>query len=272
LNIKKQYRNGAYLNNQDYFKHIPATGHFLIKPFLETISPFIDFNQVRHIADIGSRDLMQSFEFKRFFPQAFIYAFEANPEAVNKFCFPNLADKARTPVNDIGTPLVEIPLTARNDIELFSTAVANRDGTIKFHPIDMEKSGSKNIGGSSLFKATEEWTRTREHWVQSEVEVPCITMKKFVENWDIEIDLVWMDVQGAELLVLEGFGDHLKKVKAIATEVGLQAYYEGHTLAPEINALLEANGFKCFSSKLAHSHEMDNVYINETCYRNPGTH
>lgn len=54
---------------------------------------------------------------------------------------------------------------------------------------------------------------------------------------------MWMDVQGAELLVLKGAEELLKRTKIIMTEVGLKPYYEGHTLKVEIDSYLAAHGF-----------------------------
>ena len=55
---------------------------------------------------------------------------------------------------------------------------------------------------------------------------------------------MWVDVQGAELLVFKGAEKILKNTRIIMTEVGLKPYYEGHTLKPDIDAYLGSLGFK----------------------------
>ena len=63
------------------------------------------------------------------------------------------------------------------------------------------------------------------------------------ENEVHEIDIIWIDVQGAELLVFQGGGNILKNTRIIMTEVGLKPYYEGHTLKSDIDAFLLTRGF-----------------------------
>lgn len=60
------------------------------------------------------------------------------------------------------------------------------------------------------------------------------------------IDLLWMDVQGAEGMVLAGGGETLKRTKAVFAEVALfNSPYKGAQLFPQISATLAANGFTC---------------------------
>jgi hypothetical protein len=61
-------------------------------------------------------------------------------------------------------------------------------------------------------------------------------------------DVLWMDVQGAELVVLEGMGEMLDKVKVIATEVETAPVYaptefEEPTNLTNLSAFLFDRGF-----------------------------
>lgn len=64
------------------------------------------------------------------------------------------------------------------------------------------------------------------------------------------IDLVLLDIQGAELRALEGFGDELDKVQAIYSEVNEREIYEGLALFPEIDAWLRGRGFALLDSEV----------------------
>jgi FkbM family methyltransferase len=60
------------------------------------------------------------------------------------------------------------------------------------------------------------------------------------------VDLLWIDVQGAEGRVLRGAAETLSRVSAIFMEVALlDSPYEGTVLFPELEAMLAGFGFLC---------------------------
>jgi hypothetical protein len=71
-------------------------------------------------------------------------------------------------------------------------------------------------------------------------------------------------VQGAELKVLRGAGDKLNDVQVIFTEAGVEAYYEGHMLKPELDQFLLEQGFVELESarQQAHRYEVNAIYVN----------
>jgi hypothetical protein len=79
-----------------------------------------------------------------------------------------------------------------------------------------------------------------------------------------KIDLIWMDVQGAEMEVLKSFGEHLQNIKAIHSEVGLDKIYQNSTVKNELIQFMEENGFFvecCLTNNLGI--EEDIVFINK---------
>jgi FkbM family methyltransferase len=56
-------------------------------------------------------------------------------------------------------------------------------------------------------------------------------------------DILKIDVQGAELEVLEGFGASLRHVSFIELEVNLEPLYEGQPTLSEVYAFMKRNGF-----------------------------
>jgi hypothetical protein len=87
-------------------------------------------------------------------------------------------------------------------------------------------------------------------------------MDEFLESKKIDkIDFLWMDVQGSERSVFEGFGKYLNDVSIIATEIGLQSIYEGSTLKDELDSIL--SNFTCIRSIATPAGvEADVIYIN----------
>ena len=231
---------------------------FLTRNFIETIAQHVDLTDVRRFADIGSRDLCQTLELGCWFPAAKTMTFEPNPEGW-ELC----VQRHNESVNNGGPGCNGI----------YGYALTNEDGPVVFQPIDMSRSPSKNVGASSLFKVSKNFTR--ERWVQKKIEVPGFRMDTILswgfdedDDWQkgdplMPVDIVWMDVQGAELLVLEGFGKELEKVKAIHTEVAVKEVYEGACLKPELDQFMRENGFKQVASHRNHEWEMDVIYVNE---------
>lgn len=205
---------------------------------IENIADHLPFEEIRTILDVGSRDALQSIEFARIFPQAKIYAFEPT-RAQYKLCKKNAK----------GYP----------QIEIIERACSNVTGKVQFFEV---KRG--NVGASSLLEVNDH-PRSSE-WRQKRTIVKCVRIDEWAKLNSIQsIDILWVDVQGAEKLVFEGVGrELLSSVKAIATEVEREHLYNGSILFAELNEFLESNNFKIMN---AYRHgddrtEADVVYLN----------
>jgi FkbM family methyltransferase len=66
------------------------------------------------------------------------------------------------------------------------------------------------------------------------------------------VDLLVVDVQGAELLVLKGAVQTLAQVKAVVSEVSTQALYDGGVLFDELRDFLRGHGFEAMSAPRRH--------------------
>ena len=240
--------NKSYIKNVDLNKY--NSGQPLNKywtfDFIEIISNYINFDEVKTILDIGSRDGYQSVEFRNWFPNAKIIAFEANQEQI---------------------PLC-IEVTKNHNIEIIPKALGDYNGKVTFNIC------SHNVGGSSILKISDH-PRSRG-WLQREQEVDILRLDTWCEQNNIsEVDLLWVDVQGAEKMVFNGCGNILKTVKAICTEVELSHMYNGSILKSELDNLLLDNGFvavqtyhmgdkiKSFDDLVNNIGECDVIYINK---------
>ena len=75
------------------------------------------------------------------------------------------------------------------------------------------------------------------------IEVETIRMDEHLD--DSKIDLVWIDVQGAELNVLRSFGDKLKNVNTIYCEVDICKYrYDSDSTLNTVSGFLFNSGYK----------------------------
>ena len=101
-----------------------------------------------------------------------------------------------------------------------------------------------NKGCSSLLKAKGRF----EDWYQKTIKVETITIDTLVEENDFDYadyDLLNLDVQGAEMLALEGATKTLNNVNYISTEATWDnPDYIGNVMYDELKVFLESKGFK----------------------------
>ena len=82
-------------------------------------------------------------------------------------------------------------------------------------------------------------------WIfnNEEYKVNTTTLDLYYKNKSV--DILWVDVQGAEKMVLEGSKETLKKLKAIFIEVTIDCeYYEESAKKSFIDEMLVFNGFE----------------------------
>lgn len=187
------------------------------------ITPIPNKSEIKVILDIGSRDCEQSVEFYNNFPNATIIAFECNPNTL---------------------PLCRSKINER--IKLVEGAVTDYDGEITFYPINQNLTittwADGNPGASSIFKSNGQYTV--EHYVQDEIKTNCHRLDTVLKNMGIDkVDVIWMDLQGAELLALKGLGKYFENVDYIHTEISFKPIYENQVLADELETFIENAGF-----------------------------
>lgn len=187
----------------------------------------LDKTQEYVIFDVGSRDCKQSIELYHLFPNAKIYAFECNPNTL-EICKNNIKNY-------------------QDRITLIEGAVCDYDGVITFYPINQEKTittwADGNPGASSLFKSN--GTYRAEYYVQDEIQTKCHRLDSVMMKYNIpKVDIIWMDLQGAELLALKGLGDYINNLKYMHTEVSFREIYSGQVMYDELNNFITSKNFK----------------------------
>ena len=201
-------------------------------------------SNVKTIFDIGSCHALESVEFSKIFPNANIYAFEANTVSYQE-CLKNAAGIDR--------------------ILVTNKVVNDFDGVCKFYPINPEKTittwADGNRGASSMFRSNGAVDHV-EKYVQDEVELPCTRLDTFCKEQGItSIDAIWMDLQGAELLALKSLGSILDTVQVIETELEINPMYTDQCLFDETNEFLVSKGFKMISGDLTVHFGTNVVYV-----------
>ena len=184
----------------------------MIQRFLNSLPKDIPDSPV--ILDVGSYTGEQACEFASQFPLARIFAFEARPQSVET---------------------VRQTVVAFPNIAVIEAAVHEFDGQTVFHTVD-----ELNPGASSLFLGSAPEVQPIQ---QTPITVPALRLDSWARQTGIDrFDLVWMDLQGAELLALRGMGEMLRTVRALQLEVTYRELYRGQVMWPEVRAFLEEAG------------------------------
>jgi FkbM family methyltransferase len=213
--------------------------------FIDELDKVMDRCSVHVALDIGSRDAMVAIALEEYFPEATIYAFECNPPAIAD-CERNLSDHP--------------------DITLVTKAVSDENGPVNFYAIDPERTITTwpdgNIAASSLYVANPAYPL--ETYFQNKITVEAITLEQWAVDAGVNtVDIIWMDLQGAELKALRGMGGLIDTVKIIYTEVEYKEMYLGQPLSGEVNEWLTSRGFHFHTKMNTSAWFGDELYVRD---------
>jgi FkbM family methyltransferase len=88
------------------------------------------------------------------------------------------------------------------------------------------------------------------------IEVKCDRLDNVIKKVGVQFDFLKVDVQGAELNVLESAGDLLSSFKGIQVECNHVSFYKGGSMTNDIDNFLESKGF-IFTKKLFYERHID---------------
>ena len=217
------------------------------------VKDLVDFSTWKTILDVGACEGVEGITFAELFPDARVYSFEPAPANVTR-----IMNNYQTITDDV-----------KSRINLVPAALSDKTKTITFHAIDEVKASTRavNYGMGSILEIINPDILPWHHSVQMPVEAQAYTMDDWMQQQNITtVDAVWMDVQGAELMVLKGAEKALENIQVIMTEAGIIPYYFGHTMKADIDAYLFERGFmEIEDSKLNHDQglEVNTIYINK---------
>lgn len=134
----------------------------------------------------------------------------------------------------------------KKNIEKYSDRITLVEGVVSDY--------DGNLRDSSIFKNI-----TECHRLDSIMEKYCIP----------NVDIIWMDLQGAELFALKGLGDHLSNVKYIYTKTYHKPIYTNQALFTDINDYLV--NYYCFNlmSEINPINQFEDVMYENKFHKNP---
>ena len=174
------------------------------------------------IVEAGAFDGKDTAVFAKHWPDGHVYAFEP---------LPVLAQRVRS--NTAGLM----------NVSLFELALGIDDSTtVELFSFDNQRDLH---GSSSLLQPQDHLKIAPEIKFNARVVVPAITADKWFESLGSpKIDLLWLDLQGAELAVLKKGLKLLAHTETIHIEVSRKPLYSGGVTYREIKRFLEDQGFK----------------------------
>jgi FkbM family methyltransferase len=146
-------------------------------------------------------------------------------------------------------------------ITVVAAALSDRNGEAAFE-INRSQASSSLL---SIDPRNSKWFG-RDLSVASSITVPTMTLPELMARQGLDsVDLLKLDLQGAERLVLTGGAETLDRVRVIYTEVFFERLYDGAWLFWELNEFLSGHGFKlCGLSNIVHAADGDLVQANAT--------
>jgi FkbM family methyltransferase len=185
------------------------------------------------IFDIGACEGESSLRYSRLFPNATVYTFEPIPSNF-KLITENIKNYNNT------------------QIKAFELCLSDKKGTADFYVSSGKPPEFSNtdvdweFGNKSSSLLPPDKTLETYDWLQfkEKVVVPTERLDNFMNQNNInEIDFVHMDVQGAELMVLDGAGDLLRNLKNIWLEVEAVPLYKGQPVKKDIEKFFIEKGY-----------------------------
>jgi len=224
--------------------HKIKPSHTQFNKLLKISNIIIGNTNVKTIFEFGSRYGEDTSEFAKKYSQAKIFAFECNPNTL---------------------AVCREKLSKYKNVILTEKAVTEEDKIVPFYAIDKDKTKTSwfdgNQGASSLLIASGKYKV--EEYVQKMCRVEGISLFTFMQKNNIPtIDLLWMDIQGAELMALKGLKEKISDVKIIHLEVEFLEVYQNQSLFEEVKIYLTNRNFSFVGFSNKGEYSADAIFVN----------
>ena len=216
----------------------------ILNPQLQTQESFLAEIYARDealvIFDIGACEGENSVRYSMIFPNSTIYSFEPVDKNYNRV-------------------IKNIEEFKASHVKAFPICLSNERGTADFHlssgvPNEFkDKEVDWEFGNKSSSLLPPDKTIQAFNWLEfkEKVTVPTERLDNIIKQEFIDhIDFIHMDVQGAELMVLDGSGEHINKILNIWLEVESIPLYKNQLVKSDVEKYLSERGFIRLSDTL----------------------
>lgn len=205
------------------------------------------------IFEIGACEGEDSIKYARLFPNSKIYSFEPLPDNIKL----------------IQNNFLQYGI---KNATCYNKALSLKNGTAEFYVSSgrpenaIESDWDYGNKSSSLLAPAKHLKMAGFIRFDKKIEVETITLKSFCNSNHINcIDFIHMDVQGAELMVLEGAQDFISAIKVIWLEVSKTDLYQNQPLAHDVKKFMQENNFVLIKDAL-YGVQGDHLYVSKNFY------
>lgn len=183
------------------------------------------------VFDVGAHHGESVAYLKSVFPKSAIYSFEPDPDS-----------------------FALLSASSVENVHYFNLALSDADGTSIFYRNQISHTNSllrvnlNSRDSIGIARATAENDSKFFENFNKECEVRTVRLDTFAQQHSVNrVDLLKIDVQGAECRVLKGGEATLRKVGVIVLEISFFDYYEHQTAFGDVEEILSPHGFRLFS-------------------------
>jgi 2-O-methyltransferase len=209
------------------------------------------------IFDIGACEAEDSIRYSNLYPNSKVYAFEPRIDNVTK------ANELITKYKKTNIVLENIALSNTNGVADFYLSEGKPKAAENNDLWDYGNKSSSLLAPSVEIQKYTDWLQFNKKIQVNTVRLDDYTLKNSIQT----IDFVHLDVQGAELIVLEGAGDFLKNIKLIWLEVESVELYKGQPLKNDVELFMTKNNFVNLLDTVDDV-SGDQLYLNMSYYSN----
>ena len=189
------------------------------------------------ILEAGAYDGKDTSDWSKLLPNAKIHAFEPEPSTYLR---------------------LQQEVQKCSNVTTYNKALSDVSGNTMFY---VSQNGNDETGtfSSSLLKPKDHLTVCPHMKFEKQITVRAINLDEWAQKNNVEkIDLMWLDMQGAEFKVLKAAPIILNTVSVIFSEVSLVEMYEGVPLYNQFKSWLKTKGFVVVKEEII-SPDMGNV-------------
>lgn len=182
------------------------------------------------ILEAGASDGVDTLKLARRFPRHEIFAFEPVREQFEH---------------------VQEQVQGLSNVHVFNLALSDTNEVAEIY-VGRSGKGLEGMGSSSLLSPNLHIREFPEIEFRNKQQVKSRTLKSLVGECGINlIDLMWLDVQGYELKIIESSSEVVSQyVNLIHLEVSRVQLYDGMPLFPEVKKKLKALGFRSILTRV----------------------
>ena len=225
LKTISRYQEGLVRIKNHDIKYADSASFLFIyeEVFVKEIYNFVSSNKTPYIIDAGANIGLATIYFKTLYPEAEIVSFEPDPYIFNILKY-------------------NLDSTGISNVTIHQKALWNKAESLQFY--------SDGADGGRLDKILED---------VKVFNVEAISLRNFLNR---EVDLLKIDIEGAELIVLEDCKDLLGNVARIFVEY--HSFTNDKQTLDQILILLKGSGFRYFIQQVGVDSQMPFIKINES--------